>query len=52
MVNAFDILKERGYVGQTVYEEDLYKVLGSEKIPFYVGLTLPRTVFISGITYL
>ena len=37
MVNAFDILKERGYVGQTVYEEDLYKVLGSEKIPFYVG---------------
>ena len=37
MVNVFDILKERGYVGQTVYEEDLYKVLGSEKVPFYVG---------------
>ena len=37
MVNALDILRERGYVGQTVYEEDLYKVLGSEKVPFYVG---------------
>ena len=37
MTNALDILRERGYVGQTVYEEDLYKVLGSEKVPFYVG---------------
>lgn len=37
MKNALDILRERGFVGQTVYEEDLYKLLGSEKIPFYVG---------------
>ena len=37
MTNALDILRERGYVGQTVYEEDLYKILGSEKVPFYVG---------------
>ena len=37
MTNALDILRERGYVGQTVYEEDLYKVLGEKKVPFYVG---------------
>ncbi len=37
MTNALDILRQRGYVGQTVYEEDLYKLLGSESIPFYVG---------------
>lgn len=37
MRNAIDILRERGFVGQTVYEEDLYKLLDSEKIPFYVG---------------
>ncbi len=38
MKNALDILRERGYVGQTVYEDDLYKILGSgESIPFYVG---------------
>lgn len=38
MKNALDILRERGYVGQTVYEDDLYKMLGSgESVPFYVG---------------
>ena len=38
MKNALDILRERGYVGQTVYEDDLYKLLGSgESVPFYVG---------------
>ena len=35
--NVFDILKERGFIKQTVYEEDLYKLLDSEKVPFYVG---------------
>ncbi|MBP5592936.1 MAG: tyrosine--tRNA ligase, partial [Clostridia bacterium] len=37
MRNAMDILRERGYIGQTVYEDDLYKTLEQEKIPFYVG---------------
>lgn len=38
MKNVLDILRERGYVGQTVYEEDLYKALGSgDSVPFYVG---------------
>lgn len=37
MKNALDVLRERGYIGQTVYEEDLYNTLASEKIPFYVG---------------
>ncbi len=36
--NAFDILKERGFIKQTVYEEDLYNQLGKEPTPFYVGL--------------
>ena len=35
--NVFDTLKERGFIAQTVFEEDLYKMLGEEKISFYVG---------------
>ena len=35
--NVFDVLKERGFIKQTVFEEDLYKMLGSESVPFYVG---------------
>lgn len=37
MKNVFDTLKERGFIKQTVFEEDLYKLLESEKVPFYVG---------------
>jgi len=37
MKNAFDVLKERGFIKQTVYEEDLYALLGKESVPFYVG---------------
>lgn len=35
--NVLDTLKERGFVKQITFEEDLYKLLGSEKVPFYVG---------------
>lgn len=37
MENVFDVLKERGFIKQTVFEDELYKLLGSEKVPFYVG---------------
>ncbi|MDD6927290.1 MAG: tyrosine--tRNA ligase [bacterium] len=36
-MNVFDTLKARGFIKQTIYEEDLYKKLGSEKVTFYVG---------------
>ncbi len=32
-----DTLRERGFIKQTVFEEDLYKLLGSEKVSFYIG---------------
>lgn len=35
--NVYDVLKERGFIKQTIYDEDLYKMLGEEKIAFYVG---------------
>ena len=35
--NVMDVLRERGFIAQTVYEDDLYKMLGSEKVTFYVG---------------
>ena len=35
--NVFDVLKERGFIKQTVYEDELYKLLGSESVPFYIG---------------
>ena len=37
MKNVFDVLKERGFIKQTVYEEELYSALGKEKVPFYIG---------------
>ncbi|MBO5776327.1 MAG: tyrosine--tRNA ligase, partial [Clostridia bacterium] len=35
--NVMDILRERGFVKQTVFEDDLYELLGKESVPFYVG---------------
>ena len=37
MTNIFDELKERGLIKQTVYEDDLKKLLNEEHINFYVG---------------
>ena len=37
MKNAFDILQERGFIKQTVYEDDLKHLLATESVPFYVG---------------
>ena len=37
MKNVFDTLKERGFIKQTVYEDDLYKLLGEESVTFYIG---------------
>ena len=36
-MNVFDVLKARGFIKQTVYEDDLYKMLDTEKVSFYVG---------------
>lgn len=35
--NVMDILRERGFIEQTVFEEELYEKLGSESVPFYIG---------------
>lgn len=35
--NVFDVLVERGFVKQTIYQDELYEKLGSENVPFYVG---------------
>ena len=37
MGNDMDVLRERGFIAQTVYEDDLYKMLDNEKVTFYVG---------------
>lgn len=37
MKNVMDTLRERGFVKQTVYEEDLYKTLQNESVRFYIG---------------
>ena len=36
-MNALDILKARGFIKQTVFEDELNKILDTEKISFYVG---------------
>lgn len=35
--NVMDTLRERGFVKQTVFEDDLYELLGKESVPFYIG---------------
>ena len=37
MKNVFDVLKERGFIKQTVFEDELYQLLGKESVPFYIG---------------
>lgn len=35
--NVFDTLERRGFIKQTVYKDDLYKLLGEESVTFYCG---------------
>ncbi|MDR3215988.1 MAG: tyrosine--tRNA ligase [Clostridiaceae bacterium] len=35
--NIMDVLRERGFIKQVVFEEDLYKLLGSRSTTFYIG---------------
>ena len=35
--NVMDVLRERGFIKQTVYEDDLYKLLDTQSVPFYIG---------------
>ena len=35
--NVMDILRRRGFVKQTVFEEELYEKLGKESVAFYIG---------------
>ncbi len=37
MKNVMDTLRARGFVKQTVFEEELYEKLGKESVPFYIG---------------
>ncbi len=36
-MNVMDTLRERGFIRQTVYEDELYELLGRESVPFYIG---------------
>ena len=36
-MNALDILKERGFVKQITFEDDLYKAFDEGMVPFYIG---------------
>ncbi|MBQ8685729.1 MAG: tyrosine--tRNA ligase [Clostridia bacterium] len=35
--NVMDTLRARGFVKQTVFEDELYEKLGKESVPFYIG---------------
>jgi len=35
--NVMDTLRARGFVKQTVFEEELYEKLSKESVPFYIG---------------
>lgn len=35
--NVMDTLRERGFIKQVVFEDDLYELLGKESVSFYIG---------------
>ena len=35
--NVLDVLRERGFVKQTVFEDELYELLGKQSVTFYTG---------------
>ena len=37
MANVMDTLRARGFIKQTVFEDELYEKLGKESVPFYIG---------------
>ena len=37
MKNVYDVLEERGYIAQCSHPEELHKLLGEEKVSFYIG---------------
>ena len=37
MGNVFDVLKERGYIDQVTFEDELSELLNEESVPFYIG---------------
>ncbi len=37
MKNAFDVLKERGFIQQMTHEEQIKDLLANEKVSFYIG---------------
>ena len=36
--NVFDILRERGYIEQVTYEDEIRDLLGKESVTFYIGI--------------
>ncbi|MCL2356268.1 MAG: tyrosine--tRNA ligase [Defluviitaleaceae bacterium] len=37
MRNAYDVLKERGFIAQCTHEDELRELMGKEKLSFYIG---------------
>ncbi len=35
--NVFDVLQERGFIGQLTHEAEIRKLLAEEKVTFYIG---------------
>ena len=35
--NIMDTLRKRGFIKQTVFEDEQYENLGKESVPFYIG---------------
>lgn len=59
MINAFDVLEERGFIEQGTHPEELRELLSKEKITFYIGfdatassLTMGHLIPIIGMLHL
>ena len=50
MDNAFDVLRERGFIAQCTNEEAVKSLMGKEKITFYIGFDATADSLTAGIS--
>ena len=50
-MTLYDELVARGLIAQVTDEEEIKELINNGKATFYIGLTLPLTVFMSAISW-
>lgn len=49
-MNAYEVLKERGFIEQLTHEEEIKALFEKGGVTFYIGIDPPRTACTLGIS--